>query len=115
MTTTQDDRSLTDELMDLDDQQKRQEYIYGDRSEEDLKLMGIGILSIASEKGDTRIMWDPRDADEVKVAKEAFEKAKKKGMLAYAVGDDGERTGDVIREFDPSRSKIIMTKQLAGG
>jgi hypothetical protein len=60
-------------------------------------------------------MWNPRDADEVKVAKEAFGKAKRKGMLAYAVDTDGERTGEVIREFDPSLAKIVMTKQLAGG
>jgi hypothetical protein len=76
---------------------------------------GKGLLSIADVTGDTRIMWDPRDADEVKVAKEAFDKAKKKGMLAYAVDEKGEKTGTVIREFDPSQSKIIMTKQLVGG
>jgi len=73
------------------------------------------MLSIADPTGDTRLMWDPRDKDEVKVAKEAFEKAKSKGMLAYAVDEKGDKTGEVIREFDPSRSKIIMTKQLVGG
>jgi len=74
------------------------------------------LLSIADSTGDTRIMWDPRDKDEVKVAKEAFDKAKAKGMLAYAVDEaTGERKGEVIREFDPARSKIIMTKQLTGG
>ena len=74
------------------------------------------MLSIADVTGDTRIMWDPRDADEVKVAKEAFDKAKKKGMLAYAVDEkSGNKSGEVIREFDPARGKIIMTKQLAGG
>lgn len=72
------------------------------------------MLSIANGEGDNRIMWDPRDRDEVKVAKEAFQKAKAKGMLAYSVTDDGEK-GEVIREFDPSLSKIIMTKQLQGG
>jgi len=60
-------------------------------------------------------MWDPRDRDEVKAARAAFDAAKGKGMLAYAVDADGEQTGEVIREFDPSLSKIVMTKQLAGG
>ena len=73
-----------------------------------------GLLSIPSAEGDTRIMWDPRDKDEVKVAREAFGKAKAKGMLAYSVDEGGEK-GEVIREFDPTLSKIIMTKQLAGG
>ena len=73
------------------------------------------LLSIPDPSGDTRIMWDPRDRDEVKVARQAFDQAKKKGMLAYAVSETGEKTGEVIREFDPARSKIIMTKQLQGG
>lgn len=73
------------------------------------------MLSIPDVSGDIRLMWDPRDRDEVKAAKEAFDKAKKKGMLAYAVDDKGEKSGEVIREFDPTRSKIIMTKQLVGG
>jgi len=73
------------------------------------------LLSFADPTGDTRLMWDPRDKDEVKVAKEAFDRAKKKGMLAYAVDKKGEKTGEVIHEFDPTRSKIIMTKQLVGG
>jgi hypothetical protein len=76
---------------------------------------GRHLLSIPDITGDTRLMWDPRDKDEVKVAKEAFDKAKKKGMLAYAVDEKGEKTGEVIREFDPTRTKIIMTKQLVGG
>ena len=73
------------------------------------------MLSVPDSGGDARIMWDPRDSDEVKVARNAFDAAKKKGMLAYAVDEKGDKTGEVIREFDPSRSKIIMTKQLQGG
>lgn len=72
------------------------------------------MLSIADPTGDNRVMWDPRIEDEVKVAREAFHKAQKKGMLAYTVKDDGEK-GEVIREFDPQAGKIIMTKQLVGG
>ena len=48
---------------------------------------------IADATGDTRLMWDPRDKDEVKAAKEAFDKAKAKGMLAYSVDEKGEKTG----------------------
>ena len=72
-------------------------------------------LSIPDVSGDTRLMWDPRDADEVKIAREAFDAAKAKGMVAYAVDQSGDRSDEVIREFDPARSKIVMTKQLAGG
>lgn len=74
------------------------------------------VLHITDSTGDTRYMWDPNNADEVALAKEAFDSAKKKGMLAYAVDPtSGEKSGEVIREFDPARGKIIMTKQLVGG
>jgi hypothetical protein len=73
------------------------------------------MLSIADITGDTRIMWDPRNSDEVKIAKAAFDSAKKRKMLAYSVDENGGKTGEVIREFDPQLGKIIMTKQLAGG
>jgi len=77
---------------------------------------GRNMLSIADPTGDTRIMWDPRIEDEVKVARQAFHKAKKRGMLAYTVDEtSGEKTGTVIHEFDPQAGKIIMTKQLQGG
>lgn len=72
-------------------------------------------LHIPDHTGDARIMWDPRDADEVKIAKAAFKRAQEKGMIAYAVDPQGESTGEVIREFDPARGKIIMVKQLVGG
>lgn len=76
----------------------------------------LSMLSIADPSGDTRIMWDPRDTDEVKTAKAAFDAAHKRGMVAYTVDPtSGESTGEVIREFDPKARKIIMTRQLAGG
>ena len=73
------------------------------------------MLSIADATGDTRIMWDPKNKDEVATAKAAFDAAKKKGMLAYSVDPESADKGEVIREFDPKAGKIIMTKPLAGG
>lgn len=73
------------------------------------------MLSITDGTGDTRIMWDPRDKDEVAAAEAAFDRAKEKGMLAYAVDDDGGRTGEVIRKFKKTAGKIIMVRQPQGG
>lgn len=73
------------------------------------------MLSITDGTGDTRIMWDPKNKDEVAAAKAAFDAAKDKGMLAYKVDDDGGRTGEVIREFDKKAGKIIMVRQPVGG
>ena len=73
-------------------------------------------LHIMSGEGDTRLMWDPRNADEVDTARTAFNAAKEKGMLAYSVDpNSGEKTGTVIRDFDPQQGKIIMAPQLVGG
>ena len=73
-------------------------------------------LHITDASGDTRVMWDPAVADEVSAAKAAFDDAKKRGMLAYAVDPDtGGRSGEVIREFDETKGKIIMVRQTQGG
>ncbi len=74
------------------------------------------VLHIPDHTGDTRIMWDPRDEDEIDAARAAFNAAKARGMVAYAVGEGGNpNTGEVIRDFDPAKGKIIMMKQLVGG
>jgi hypothetical protein len=73
-------------------------------------------LHITDASGDTRIMWNPRDKDEVAAAKAAFDAAKGRGMLAYSVDpESGDSTGEVIREFDKKHGKIIMVRQTAGG
>jgi hypothetical protein len=80
------------------------------------ELMEKNVLHVMDATGDTRVMWDPANADEVAAARAAFKKAKDRGMLAYAVNpDSGERTGEVIREFDETRGKIIMVRQTQGG
>jgi len=73
------------------------------------------MLSITDASGDTRIMWDPRNKDEVETAQAAFDAAKKKGMLAYSVDPDSGDKGKVIQKFDKKAGKIIMVRQLVGG
>ena len=74
------------------------------------------VLHITDENGDTRIMWDPANRDEVATAKAAFKKGQDKGMMAYSVDpDSGGRTGAVIRHFDETAGKIIMVRQTRGG
>jgi hypothetical protein len=73
-------------------------------------------LVITDATGDTRIMWDPRNKDEVATAEAAFDAAKAKGMLSYSVdAETGERTGEVIQKFDKKLGKIIMVRQTRGG
>lgn len=71
-------------------------------------------LHVMDRTGDTRIEWDPKNKDEVKMAKAAFDEAKKKKYLTYRVGADGSQ-GELIREFDPSAERIVCTPQTVGG
>lgn len=69
-------------------------------------------LAVLDHTGDTRIEWDPDKPDEVAAARTMFADLKDKRYLAYRV--DGEHH-ELIRKFDPSARKIVMSPQLVGG
>jgi hypothetical protein len=74
-----------------------------------------GVLHTLDHTGDTRIMWDKGNEDEVATARKTFDDLRKKGYVAYrAEGKKGDR-GEVIRAFDPDAERIILVKQLVGG
>ena len=72
------------------------------------------LLHVLDHTGDTRTTWDPDKQVEVDAAKKTFKELKKKGYLAYTVGENGEK-GEVIQQFDPTAGMIIMSPQYAGG
>jgi hypothetical protein len=75
----------------------------------------IGCLSVPDRGGDTRVMWDSRNEEEVDAARKQFRDLTRAGYLAYkAEGKEGMR-GEQIREFDPRAERIILVKPLAGG
>lgn len=76
--------------------------------------MTQGTLHVLDHTGDTRTIWNPENQDEVDAAKATFAKLKKKNYLAYTVNEKGDK-GEVIREFDPTAGRIIMSPQLVGG
>lgn len=71
-------------------------------------------LHVLDHTGDTKVMWSADNPDEVDAAKATFDRLKKKGFLAYSVKKDGSK-GEVIREFDKTAERIIMSPQLVGG
>lgn len=73
-----------------------------------------GEMAILDATGDTKVIWDPHNPDEVAAAKAQFDTLKKKGFIAYTVNKKGDK-GEVIREFDPNAEKIILSPPLAGG
>lgn len=74
----------------------------------------MGQLAILDATGDTKIIWDPNNTDEVENARRSFTDLRAKGYLAYKVTPDGSK-GEVIREFDPDAEKIILAPPLRGG
>ena len=74
-----------------------------------------GVLQRLDHQGDTRIMWDRRNADEVAIAKASFDAAMERRALVYkAEGKDGNR-GAQVREFDETAERLIVVPALVGG
>lgn len=76
---------------------------------------GKHALIVLDHTGDTRHMWDPDNADEVRAARSTFDMLKAKGHTAYTVNEDDGEKGRVIREFDPKAGKMIMVPKVVGG
>jgi hypothetical protein len=74
-----------------------------------------GVLHTLDSSGDTRIMWDKGNPDEVASARRTFDELLKKGYAAFrAVGKHGDQ-GEQIRRFDPEAERIILVRALQGG
>lgn len=76
--------------------------------------MGMGEISALDETGDTKTIWDTDKPDEVEVAREQFDKLKKKGYVFYTVKKNGEQ-GEVMHKFDPEAGKMIAVPRVVGG
>lgn len=77
---------------------------------------GRGEMAMMNETGDTKTIWDSKNPDEVENARKQFEFfTKTKKFAAFKVAKNGDKTSEIIREFDPELEKIIFVPALAGG
>ena len=74
----------------------------------------MGELAVISAEGDTKVMWDPQNRDEIEAAEAQFDRLVKKGFAAYSVKKNGEQ-GKKISKFDSESGKIIMVPKMVGG
>lgn len=74
----------------------------------------MGELRILGREGDTKVIWDPSNDDEVEAAEEQFDSLLDKGFLAFSVKKNGEK-GKQIRDFDPEAGKVILIPPVVGG
>lgn len=71
-------------------------------------------MAILDLTGHTRLMWDANSNDEVENARNTFDNLRAKGYLAYTVKEGGDK-GEIMSEFDPHASKVIMSPPMRGG
>lgn len=76
--------------------------------------MTIHEMRTMGASGDTKVVWDSEQPDEVENARRTFDDLRKKGYAAFAVGARGEKAAQ-IRQFDPDAQKLIMVPAVAGG
>lgn len=75
----------------------------------------MGTLAVMGQRGDTKVIWNPRDPDEVANAKKTWDNlVGKKRFLGFKVLEDGKK-GERITEFDPEATKLIIVPPMAGG
>lgn len=67
-----------------------------------------------SEEGDTKIIFDPDNDDEVEAAEEQFDTLIDKGFKAFSVKKDGEQ-GKPMKSFDAKAGRIILVPPIQGG
>jgi hypothetical protein len=75
-----------------------------------------GVMAELNETGDTKVIWDKNNPDEVEAARATFDRlTKDRKFIAFSVkgknGDKDER----IRTFDPDAERIILVPQNVGG
>jgi tRNA U38,U39,U40 pseudouridine synthase TruA len=72
-------------------------------------------MAILDRTGDTKLMWDPENKDEVEAARKTFDElVGTKKMMAFKVKKSGKQ-GEQIKEFDPTAERMIITPALVGG
>ena len=74
----------------------------------------MGEMKWLSYKGDTKLIWDADNADEVKNARQTFKDLIKKGFQAFRTKKDGSK-GKQMADFDEFAEHIILVPKIAGG
>ncbi len=74
-----------------------------------------GVMSEINESGDTKVIWDRNNPDEVDAARATFDRlTKSRRFAAFNVKPGGDKGGP-MQTFDPDSERIILVPQLRGG
>jgi hypothetical protein len=70
------------------------------------------LLRILDRTGDTRVSYDPADADAVRDVETRFARLMSDSFIAF---DVSTQPGRIITRFDPQATEIIVSPRFAGG
>lgn len=74
-----------------------------------------GEMSVINHEGDTKLMWDRDNRDEVDNARRTFDDlVGTKKYAAFSVTKKGDKD-EKIKRFDPDAERIILVPPIAGG
>lgn len=80
-----------------------------------------GIINLPQEvehmirPGDSKLIWNPEKAIEVKAARSQFDILVKDGYKAYRTDKKGEKKGGPIKKFDPDAGRLLLFPTIGGG
>jgi len=74
----------------------------------------MGKMNRLGPQGDTKVVWDSENKDEVALAKKQFDEAMDKDFTAYRVKKGGKNSMKMT-EFDPDAEQIILVPVVEGG
>ena len=79
------------------------------------EIINLSPNMIHMRAGDSKIMWDVENGDEVNAAKLQFDSLVKKNFKAYRSDKKGKQKGDTLKKFDPNAGRLIMVPSIGGG
>lgn len=70
------------------------------------------LLKILDHRGHTELSWNPEEVDEMETVRERFETLMRQNFVAF---DLTSSPGEMIREFRPQATEILVTPEFVGG
>lgn len=75
-----------------------------------------GMMAELSERGDTKILWNKDNPDEVAAARKTFDDlVTNKRFAAFRVEGKKGKQGERMTKFDPEAERIILVPPMRGG
>jgi hypothetical protein len=69
-------------------------------------------LKIIDHNGHTELGWDPESAEATQEVRERFDALMRRNFVAF---DLSNSPGEVIREFRPDSTELLITPKFVGG